>query len=197
MKQITTYKPLLFYFLKFGGAFCLFYFGTLAVIGLSTPENQYSKFVADYLNFINPLRASLLYGAKGFLSLTGTSTFFSDTYTLKMQSGEGVRMVYSCIGYGVMSFWTAFIVANNGSWQKKMKWSIGGLIALWSINVLRIGLLLLATNKHWPVPFGWDHHTWFNIFAYATIFGMIYFYDRSFKKNVSKEYKTKNVITDT
>ena len=159
----------------------MFYFGTLAIIGLSTPENQYSSFIATYLNFIDPLRHSLLYGAKGFLSLLGHSAYLFDNYTLAMQ-GSGVRMVYSCIGYGVMSFWIAFVVANKGNWKKKLTWIIAGLTDLWCINVLRVALLLLAANKHWTIPFGWDHHTWFNIFAYALIFTLIYFYDRSNKK---------------
>lgn len=93
-------------------------------------------------------------------------------------------MVYSCIGYGVMSFWAAFILANRGNWRKKTIWITGGLLCLWAINVLRVGLLLLAAKKNWSFPLGWDHHTWFNVVAYALIFGMIYFYDRSFQKSV-------------
>lgn len=114
--------------------------------------------------------------------MLGLSTFFSDKFTLKLMTGEGVRMVYSCIGYGVMSFWAAFVIANKGSWKKKTVWIISGLLALWLINVLRLSLLLLADKNDWSFPLGWDHHTWFNIVAYACIFAMIYFYDRSMKK---------------
>lgn len=151
----------------------------MAVIGLSSPDNLYSPFVDRYLNFISPLRFSLLWGAKTFLALWGYASYYRDTYTLSLQSGEGVRMVYSCIGYGVMSFWAAFVIANRGSWKGKILWIAGGLAALWIINALRMALLLLAAKKHWPIPFGWDHHTWFNIAAYALIFVLIYFYDRA------------------
>lgn len=180
------------YLLKFGIAFCLFYFGTLAVIGLSTPDNRYSPFVANYLNFIDPFRYSLLYGAKGLLSIFSHSTVFVDEFTLALQDGNGVRMVYSCIGYGVMSFWAAFVIANKGGWKKKLTWIFGGWAALWMINVLRVALLIVAGNKNWTIPLGWDHHTWFNIIAYALIFSMIYFYDRSFKKNNKTTNKTAN-----
>lgn len=115
--------------------------------------------------------------------MLGYPTFFSDKFTLRMTTGEGVRMVYSCIGYGVMSFWAAFVIANKGSWGKKTAWVLCGLSALWIINVLRLSLLLLADRNNWKFPLGWDHHTWFNIVAYACIFGMIYFYDRTGKKN--------------
>lgn len=161
----------------------MLYFGTLAIIGLSTPENHYNSFVANYLNFISPLRSSLLHGAKVFLSVLGYSTDLVDDYTLAMPGESGIRMVYSCIGYGVMSFWVAFIIANKGNWRKKTAWVVGGLVALWFINIMRLALLLLTINKGWSIPFGWDHHTWFNIFAYLLIFTMIFFYDKSIKKN--------------
>lgn len=163
------------------------YFGTLAIIGLSTPENYYNQFVADYFNFIGPLRTSLLLASHWILSIFGFQTFLSNEFTLSIQGGAGVRMVYSCIGYGVMSFWGAFVFANKGGWQKKLKWILGGWAALWFINVVRVSLLLLATDKNWSIPFGWDHHTWFNIAAYALIFGMIYFYDRAFRGTEKNE----------
>lgn len=103
------------YLLKFGVAFCLLYFGTLGVIGLSTPENQYSPFVARYLNFIDPLRDSLLYGAKGFLAFWGVKSFVNGRFVLALSDGSAVRMVYSCIGYGVMSFWAAFVFGQCGN----------------------------------------------------------------------------------
>jgi exosortase/archaeosortase family protein len=174
-------KQSIFYLLKFGGLFCIFYFGTLAIIGLSTPENQYSPFVAHYLNFIDPLRASVLAGAKFFLSGIGYESTLVDRFTLALQDGNAVRMVYSCIGYGVMSFWSAFILANSGTPKRKIGWLLGGLLMLWIINVLRIGLLLIASEKHWQVPFGWDHHTLFNVIAYSGIFLLIFLYDKSLK----------------
>lgn len=174
-------KQLLIYLLKFGAFFCLFYFGTLGVIGLSTPENAYSPFVARYLNFIDPLRASLLQGAKVFLSGIGYKSVLIDRFTLALEDGNAVRMVYSCIGYGVMSFWIAFVTANAGKFGKKLLWALGGLVMLWVINVMRVGGLLIALSKHWSIPFGWDHHTWFNLIAYGCIFLLIFFYDRSIR----------------
>ena len=60
------------------------------------------------------LRASLLWGAKGLLALFNYKTYLPDKYHLLMKGGSGVHIVYSCIGYGVMSFWGAFIIANTG-----------------------------------------------------------------------------------
>lgn len=176
--QALINRTLLLFLIKFIGFFCLLYFGTIAIIGLSTPESYYSPVVANYLDYISWLRSSFLHASKALLSLFNFNTAFKDKYTLVSSHG-GIRMVYTCIGYGVMSFWAAFIFANKGSLQKKIVWIIGGLFVLWLINVLRISLLIVAINKNWAMPLGWDHHTWFNIIAYLFIFLMIYLYDRS------------------
>lgn len=176
---MTQYKSIFIYLAKFLGFFCLLFYGTEAVIGLSSHGNHYSSFVAQYLNFIVPFRTFLLSSSKLFLSIFGYQTYLSGDQTLKMVNGRGVQMVYSCLGYGVLSFWIAFIFANNGSWKKKAAWMAGGVFALCTLNIIRISLLLVAINRDWPIPFGWDHHTWFNIVAYFFIFLLIYFYDRS------------------
>jgi len=174
-------KAVLFYILKFALIFCVLYFGTLAVIGISAPEGYYNPFIAHNLNYIDWLRTSLLLAAKKFLLLLGYKTYIADKYDLYMNSTNGIRIVYSCIGYGVMSFWAAFVIANTSSWIRKLQWLIGGWLVLWIINVLRISLLLIAQHKKWEIPLGLDHHTWFNIAAYFLIFVLIYFYDRSSK----------------
>jgi exosortase/archaeosortase family protein len=83
-----------------------------------------------------------------------------------------------CVGYGVYSFWAAYVIAGDDSIGRKIKWVTGGLLLLWAINVIRISGVLVAINRHWAMPLGIDHHTWFNIFAYAAIFGMMYFFER-------------------
>ena len=155
----------------------------MAIIGLSAPEGYYSSFVAKYLNFIPAFRDSLLYASKCFLVLLGYETYQSTHTQLRMVGGPGaVNLVYTCLGYGVTSFWLAFVFANTGSFKKKLLWMIGGSAALYIINVIRISLTLLGNSKKWHFPFGWDNHTWFNVVAYAMIFLMIYFYDKRGRK---------------
>lgn len=185
MKNLTVTpltRKLIIYLLKFIISFCILYYGTLAIIGLSAPGGYYNKFIADHLNFVDWLRYSLLVSAKFILSLFGYTIKFMDKYVIRMENGSGIRMVYSCVGYGVMSFWGAFIFANTGSWKKKVKWICGGWLLIWGINVARVCLIILAVNKNWSMPLGFDHHTWFNIAAYGCIFVLIYFYDLSQKK---------------
>lgn len=172
-------KKLLGYLVRFLGLFCLLFYGTEAVIGLSAPGSHYSSFVAQHLNFIPPFRLALLEATKALLSPFGVHTAIEDAYSLTLVGGRGVRMVYSCLGYGVLSFWIAFIFANRGSWKKKAGWMLAGCLALCAINVIRIALLLVAINRGWAIPLGWDHHTWFTLVAYLLIFALILGYDRT------------------
>jgi len=155
------------------------------VIGLSAPAKYYSSFIDHYLNYVSWLRASLLHASKMLLELFGYNATQSNQYHLKINGGAGVSIVYSCLGYGVMSFWIAFIVANKGPLVKKILWISGGLFCIWAINVTRISLLLITTNKHSTFPFGVNHHLWFNIIAYVLIFILIWLYDRSGKTPAS------------
>ena len=177
------------YLVKFAGAFCLLYFGTLAIIGLSAPAGYYSGFVDTYLNFIPAFRNLLLQSSRYFLSVLGYEAYQSNNILLNLVGGSSVQLVYSCLGYGVTSFWVAFVFANTGSWEKKAAWMIGGTLLLYIINVIRISLTLLSNSKKWHFPFGWNNHDWFNIAAYFSIFCMIYLFDRSLKRHSIKKNK--------
>src|SRR5205085_12152073 len=159
-------KTFIVFVIKFILIFLICYYGTLAVIGLSVPGNHYIAFVDKYLDYISWIRSSLLHGSKFLLSLFGVETYFNNDYNLRMVNGRGIIIVYECVGYGIMSFWIAFVIATTGSVKKKAIWLIAGLLFLWILNITRLSLLLVATNKGWPMPLGWDHHTWFNIVAY-------------------------------
>jgi exosortase/archaeosortase family protein len=172
-------KAFLQYLFRFLLSFCILYYGTLAVIGLAAPGGYYSPFIHNYLNYVGWLRFALLSCSKLVLTILGYHIFINGLYTIMLYGGHGVHIVYSCIGYGIMSFWVAFIFANKGKWQKKIKWIAGGVALIFSINVVRISLLLIAINKQWSTPFNINHHTLFNIVAYVAIFILMYFFDRS------------------
>lgn len=189
-RKITTFASMrasLIYILRFLGIFCLLYFGTLGVIGASAPGgSMHIDFVARYLDYVSWIKLSLVKASAFILSLFGQTTIEHPGYILQYPRGRGVMVAYSCVGYGVYSFWIAFVVANRGSIKRKFLWATGGVLALWLINVVRMILVLHAINKGWPMPFGLDHHTWFNIVAYLLIFAMIVLYDRSFHRKTEK-----------
>jgi len=146
------------------------------------PGNHYSSFIDNYLDYPSALRQSLLQGAAFFLKLMGHNTFIPDPYRLQLINGSWVKLVYACLGVGVMCFWLAFVMANKGKLVKKITWVLVGLVSIWLINVLRITLVLLANNNHAKMPLGLDNHTFFNILAYAAVFILMFLYDKRFKK---------------
>lgn len=178
--------PFLIYLLKFAGVFCLCYFGTLAIIGLASPAGNYSPIVEKYFDYVSWIKISLINATACILSLFKTPTHIEPGFLIRITGGRGVIIAMNCVGYGVYSFWIAFVVANTGSFWKKIAWILKGLLILWFINVIRITLFLIAINRGWPTPLGIDHHTWFNIAAYLAIFILIWRYDRSQKKILKK-----------
>jgi len=171
----------LIYLLKFAGIFCLLYFGTLAMIGLAAPGGYYSPFIAKYLDYVSWIKMSLIHATGFILSVFNIPTQIEPGFLIRFVHGRGVIIAMDCVGYGVYSFWIAFVAANRGDFWKKLVWIVCGVVGLWFINVIRITLFLTSINKGWPMPLGIDHHTWFNIFAYALIFLMIWMYDRAFR----------------
>ena len=178
-------NPFFLYILKFAGIFCVCYYGTIAMIGLAAPGGYHVPFIEKYLDYVHWIKLSLMYGPALILSLFGINTHMDPGYLIHFAPGEGVVIAMDCVGYGVYSFWIAFIAANTGTWMRKAKWILFGLLGLWFINVLRVTLLLTAINKNWPMPLGLDHHDWFNIFAYLLIFTMIWWYDKTGKSHLA------------
>ncbi|HMJ47544.1 MAG TPA: hypothetical protein VK498_09450 [Ferruginibacter sp.] len=172
-------KGFLRFLIIFLVVFLLCYYGSIAVIGLTAPGDYYSPFLAKYLNYISWLRNSLLNGSQWLLSLFGDDTYYQNEYVLSQVNGRGVKLVYSCLGLGVMSFWIAFITASVSFLKRKIIWILSGLFVIWLINIIRISLLLVSLNHSWKMPFGIDHHTWFNIVAYGVIFLMMYLFSKA------------------
>lgn len=177
MKLIQENK-FIWFVIKFLVVFAVLYYGTLAIIGLAAPGEYYSPIIDKYFDYVSGIKNLLIWTTKGALSIFGIKTLIEPNYLIRIVNGRGVYIAMDCVGYGVYSFWIAYMVANDNSFKRKIAWIVGGLVLLFLINDLRITLFLLAINKGWPMPLGIDHHTWFNIFAYSAIAIMIYFFER-------------------
>lgn len=184
--QFLFDKSFLKFTAKFLLIFAILYFGTLAWIGFAAPGGFYSPFIEKYLDYVSWIKISLIKGVQALFSLFGIPTFSAPGFIVQQVNGRGVYIAMDCVGYGVYSFWIAYIVANKGRFLFKTIWMLGGVFLLWLINVIRIGLYLRALNENWNMPLGIDHHTWFNIFAYLAIFIMIW----RFEKKQSSTTKT-------
>jgi len=166
------------FLIKFIAVFCLLYFGTKAVIGLTVPGGYYSAFISHYLNYPAWLRYSLLYGSHLMVAFFGFNTYLPDGYHVRMVNGHGVRLVYACLGYGLLSFWVAFVYAGKEHVVSKLKWIAAGCVIIWLINVLRISLILMATNNNWHFNMPVNQHTLYNLVVYASIFLMAWLFKK-------------------
>lgn len=170
---------------KFLLLFLIFYFGTLFMIGLGAPGGLYVPFVDHYLDYVSGISHTLVAGTRGLLQIAGIETYSLPNFIVRITGGTGVRIAFDCVGYGVMSFWLAFVVASKGVAWRKAVWVLVGWLVIWFININRIALLLLAYNRGWDMPLGIDHHTWFNIVAYGAIFIMMYIFDKESRKYIT------------
>ena len=175
--------PFIRFVLVFAIVFLICYYGALFMTGLAVPGGMYSAFVEKYFDLAAWLRTSLIAGTKLFVAMFNIETVRTNDYVLRVPGANGIKIVYSCLGFGVMSFWTAYIVATAAEKIKKITWLFIGLLLIWILNVVRISMVLIAGNKGWKFPLGLDHHTWFNIVAYLVLFIMMYLFEKNIKKN--------------
>ncbi len=151
-------------------------------IGLVAPGGSfYSPFCANHLNYIAWLRSLILHGSNVVTHLFGMNTFVDPPFKLRVINGSHVFMGYDCIGFGVMSFWMAFVFANHEPFVKKSLWCIYGLVGIFIINCMRVALVLAAFQYQWKAFMLIDHHTLFNITAYIVLFMLIFLYTRASK----------------
>ncbi len=172
-----TDKKFIRFLLTFAGCFLLFYWGTKAVIAFASPGGYYNSFVAGYLDYVSGLKILIIKSVQLLLSVFGIETQMGAAFRVGIVGGKAVVVAMSCVGYGVYSFWLAYIIASDGSFKSRTLWAVVGLFLLFFINIVRIAAFLYAHNKGTKMPLGLDHHTWFNLMAYTLIFGMIYFHE--------------------
>jgi exosortase/archaeosortase family protein len=178
-KRVLTDEGFVF-IAKFLGLFVLLYYGNLLFISITyRGGNALFLFLRNHVNYIDWLRYSVLYTSKFFGGLLGIKSHIENVVILKLDepnNHKAIKMVYECIGYGIMSFWAAFVIANKNKWTIKLLWVLLGWVFIWIINCTRITILLYAIKNNWPINQYFDHHTLFNIVAYGFVLLLIYVY---------------------
>lgn len=175
-------NPIARFLLIFGGSFALLFYFNEFYIGITASGGRfYSELLDTHLNYVSGLRHFLLQTAEWILMQLGYTTFTTN-YWLRVSGHGGIIVVYSCLGFGVMSFFTAFVLA----WPKPIKnklWFLPiGLIVIQSLNIMRFILLSLFWKGSLLKGFI-DHHDLFNIILYILLLGIIYFWVKDDKIN--------------
>lgn len=142
----------------------------------------YSSFLDHHLNLVWGLTSFLTGAARLILAAFHYNVTQSNYHTLRIEYSRGISVNPSCLGWAVMSFWAAFVFANQGTWQRKLKWIAGGIASIVTLNIIRIVLICIANHLNWRLITSLDAHDTFNVFSYGCIFLLMFWFARSQKK---------------
>ncbi len=98
----------------------------------------------------------------------------NNEYQLRVAGSGGIRLVYSCLGLGIMSFFTAFVLAYPKKWKDKLIFLFLGLLAIELLNIIRMAIVALFWSKQAQQII--DHHIIFNGIIYIIICIVLYFW---------------------
>jgi exosortase/archaeosortase family protein len=157
----------------FIGMFLVFYYFNILFFGLTSPGGNYSPFLAEHLNYIQAVRWILLKCSAFVLNSFGFATI-TNNYELLVAGRGSIVLVYSCLGLGVISFFSAFVLAYPKPRNAKIIFLLSGIFAIEFLNVIRFVVLALFWDKRPGAII--DHHTIFNILLYIIISAALYFW---------------------
>lgn len=190
LKSLNHYIDIGFV-VKFIGLFLVFYYVNVFFVELTLPGKWHNDFFVTHLNYIQWLTDSLTQMSGSIASMFGVENYIRDATNsvVSVNTGRAVNVKWECIGLGIYSFWLAFIFAHKMSFKRKLLFSIGGIVAMWLLNCVRIALLLYAVEhnlkawkKSWKFIGDVNHHDLYNYACYIIIIGMVYLYYRKTSK---------------
>lgn len=175
MKKLLKKGSPTSFLLLFVALFLLFYFFNILFFSYTTPGgNHYNAFLASHFDYISGLRHFLLKSTAQILNWLGYDSITDDTDILIAGHGR-LKLIYSCLGLGVMSFLIAFVIAYPKRLKAKLMFLIPALLILQLLNILRFVILAIFWNKNEDTQIV-DHHTVFNILIYIVIAISLYFW---------------------
>jgi exosortase/archaeosortase family protein len=152
--------------------FVIFYGFNIGYIGITSPGRLYFPFLDDHLNYIELWRNLYIVAAAKILELMGY-VVYTTNISLKVESHSGFRLVYSCLGYGIMSCFSAFVLAFPKPLHSRLTFLCVGLSLILSMNLCRLILISLFYNPHITM-FSVNHHDIFNAVLYIAILFISY-----------------------
>lgn len=172
MKSLHKESPLRF-LVVFLLLFLFLYYFNIFFFGITSHGSYYNSFLDEYLNYIRLLRHLLLSATQHIISWFGFTSIINDYQLLVVGHGT-IDVVYSCLGLGVMSFFSAFVIAYPKQLKAKIIFLVSGLLCIQLLNVVRFVLLAILWDKKSGMIL--DHHTIFNIVIYLIIAVSLYFW---------------------
>jgi exosortase/archaeosortase family protein len=149
------------------------YYGLVTIGGIT-----YSSFFDKYLDIVEGQGLFISNSAKRLLSL-----FYNNVHqfqnSVQVDHSQTVAVNFSCLGFGVLSFWFALVFANTGIAKFKLKWILIGFVSITTLNILRIAVIAAALHEKWTPITSMDHHGTFNLLSYVLIILLFLVYIRT------------------
>lgn len=165
-------NPYLRFVIFFITLYFVFYYSNEFYIGITAKGGLYSAFLDENLNYIKWWRKFYLETSASILRLLNYTVLTNQTDLMVVGKG-GIRLIYSCLGYSIMSAFAAFCLTFPNPFKHRFGFLIGGLILIQLMNILRFVLLSLYWDRRHPL-FGMDHHDLFNIIVYLSLIALTY-----------------------
>ena len=166
-------EPLRF-ILSFIILFPLFYYFNLFFFSITASKgHHYNVFLDSHLNYIRGLRWLLLQSSAQILNWLGFAAITNE-YDLLVAGHGTLKLIYSCLGLGVISFFAAFVISYPKTLKSKVIFLITGILVIEFLNTVRFVVLAILLNKQHTMIL--DHHTVFNIIIYLVIAISLYFW---------------------
>jgi len=160
--------------ITFIALFLAFYYFNIGFFSITSPQSQnYNHFIAHNFNYISALRHVLLQSTSFLLHCAGFATVRNE-YEILVAGRGGIRLVYSCLGLGLMSFFSAFVLAYPKALKKKIVFLIAGLFVIQLLNIIRMAVVALFWGRRAQHII--DHHIIFNTIIYLIIGIGLYFW---------------------
>jgi exosortase/archaeosortase family protein len=154
--------------------FLALYYFNIGFFSITSPQSiHYNSFIANNFNYIRVLRHLLLLSTSFVLHCAGFASVTNEFELLTAGRG-GIRLVYSCLGLGLMSFFSAFVLAYPKPIKKKLFFLISGLAVIQLLNVLRMTAVAIFWGSRAQHII--DHHIIFNGIIYIVITIGLYFW---------------------
>ena len=174
--------------LSFALLFAFLYLFNLWFISAASPNGRYYvPFLANHLNYIKGLRWVLIQSTAQILTWLGYAVVTNDIDLLVAGHG-GIQIIYSCLGLGIIIFFSAFIICYPRNLKPKLLFLVSGVIGIEFLNIVRFVLLELFWDKKSKTIL--DHHTVFNIIIYVIIAIALYFWIKNDTVNHHAENKS-------
>ena len=154
--------------------FLVFYYFNIGFFSITSPQSaNYNACIAQNFNYIRLLRNILLVSTSFLLKCLGFGTIFNE-FELRVAGHGGIRLIYSCLGLGVMSFFTSFVLAYPKAFRQKIFFLISGLVTIQLLNIVRMAIVALFWTRKAQLTI--DHHIVFNTIIYVIIGIGLYFW---------------------